>query len=89
MKLTEGVHLSTMRTSSWSPVIYRIRQFEQPRGDLEFKLALARETANWTVSLAGEVRQEMQTYSPALAAADCSPVLAVGSTYSATIGGSV
>lgn len=70
MTLTEGVRLSSLRTSSWSPVIYRIRRFEQPRGDVEFKLALTSTTANWTVSLAGGERREVQTYSPALAAAE-------------------
>jgi SAM-dependent methyltransferase len=70
MTLTKGVRLSTARTSSWSPVVYRIRGFEQSHGDLEFKLALTAETANWNVSLTGSERQELQTYSPALAAAE-------------------
>ena len=68
--LTKGVRLSTLQTTSWSPIIYRIQPFEEASGDLEFTLTLGSETAQWTASLAGAKGTQTRTYSPAMAAAE-------------------
>ena len=70
IRLTEGVQLSTLTTTSWTPVFYRIEPFEQSRGRLEFTLTLTPETNYWNVTLSGDQRQEAQCYSPAFAAAE-------------------
>lgn len=68
--LTDGVRLSSLKTTSWTPVFYRFQRFEQESGNLEFKLTLTPETNYWSVSLSGDQRQETQSYSPAFAAAE-------------------
>lgn len=68
--LTPGIHLSTLATTSWSPMIYRIRPFENPRGRLEFCLSLGSATSRWTASLDSAGGLESRSYSPALVAAE-------------------
>jgi SAM-dependent methyltransferase len=65
--LTGGVRLTTRRTTSWSPVIYRVNPFREEQGELEFKLTLTETSNYWTVSLSSDQAQEAQSYSPATA----------------------
>lgn len=68
--LTGGITVATRQTTSWSPLIYRIRPFEQEGGEVQFKLALTSKSNYWTVTLSNDQGQETQSYSPAFAAAD-------------------
>lgn len=68
LNLGNNLSISTMETSSWSTMIYRIRPFERRHGDLNFKLGLTSITNYWTVTLAHDGHQEIQSYSPAKAA---------------------
>ncbi len=68
--LINGVTISTMQTSSWLPMIYRIKPFTQRRGEVEFKLQLTTNTNYWTVTLINDQREEVQSYSPAFAATE-------------------
>ncbi|MEP6819605.1 MAG: class I SAM-dependent methyltransferase [bacterium] len=68
--LISGVTISTRQTSSWLPMIYRIKPFTQPRGEVEFRLQLTSASNYWTVTLLNDQRQEVQSYSPAFAAAE-------------------
>jgi SAM-dependent methyltransferase len=74
--LTEGVDLTTLRTTSWSPRVYRIAPFTGG-GVLEFSLTLTAATNYWTASLSDGASRAVQSYSPAFAAAE---VLALART---------
>jgi protein arginine N-methyltransferase 1 len=67
-RLTAGVKLSTLRTTSWSPVVYRIKPFNEDRGELQFRLTLTDTTNFWTAILSSDHGEEVQKYSPAHAA---------------------
>lgn len=66
--LADGVHLTTLETSSWSPLIYRVHPFAAAAGELTFKLTLTNASNYWTATLANAQTQETQSYSPAMAA---------------------
>jgi protein arginine N-methyltransferase 1 len=66
--LTSDVHLTTIQTTSWSPLIYRVNPFKAEQGELEFKLTLTDASNYWTAALASGQEQETQSYSPAVAA---------------------
>ncbi len=68
--LVNGVSITTRETTSWFPMIYRIKPFEQERGEIEFKLALTSKSNYWTATLRNDQHQETQSYSPAFAAAE-------------------
>ena len=68
--LINGVTVSTRQTSSWLPMIYRIKPFTETRGEVEFRLQLTSNSNYWTVTLANDQHQEVQSYSPAFAAAE-------------------
>ena len=68
--LARGVTVTTRETSSWPPMIYRIKPFEQEQGILEFRLALTTKSNYWTASLTSGPKQEVQSYSPAFAASE-------------------
>lgn len=70
LKLTGSLSISTMDTSSWSTMMYPIRSFEDGQGDLEFRLALTSITNHWSVSLATNGQNKVQSYSPAKAATE-------------------
>jgi protein-L-isoaspartate O-methyltransferase len=70
LKLGDNLSISTMETSSWSTMIYRIRRFDGAHGDLNFKLSLTSITNYWTATLAHNGKQEVQSYSPANAATE-------------------
>ena len=62
-----GVKISTLKTSSWSPVIYSIKPFKQSRGNLEFTLNMTQETHYWSAALSSRQEKEMHSYSPVFA----------------------
>ena len=68
--LVKGVQITTSQTTSWLPIIYRIRPFKQERGEIEFNLRLTSKSHYWTASLSNAQEHEAQSYSPALAAAE-------------------
>src|SRR5204863_7525317 len=68
--LAKGITVTTRRTTSWLPVIYRIKPFTQQRGEIEFTLALTSKSNYWTANLSTDQHRETQSYSPAFAAAE-------------------
>ena len=67
-RLAPGVNLSTRRTTSWLPTVYRIEPPGRSLGRMEFSLSLTSESNYWTVTYTdGEIR-EMSSYSPKFAA---------------------
>lgn len=66
--LTHDIHLTTVQTTSWSPIIYRIKPFRGGQGKLEFKLTLTNASHYWNATLVNGPSQETQSYSPAVAA---------------------
>jgi len=69
-RLAKGVRLSTLRSTSWEPILYRIQPFQEESGDLEFQLTLTHATNYWTATLKSDKQHEVRSYSPALAAAE-------------------
>jgi SAM-dependent methyltransferase len=67
--LSPSVVLDNSETSSWSPVLYRVRPFRTGRGTLSFELDLTGKTNAWRVRLENGGTEEVQSWSPALAAA--------------------
>ncbi|HWO00223.1 MAG TPA: 50S ribosomal protein L11 methyltransferase [Blastocatellia bacterium] len=65
--LTDGVDLSTLDTTSWSPIIYRITPFEQQRGTIRFSLNLSERNNYWSASISNKESEETQGYSPVFA----------------------
>ena len=66
--LTEGIRLAGIETTSWTPLIYRVRPFTGGPGELEFKLTLTANSNYWTAVFSGQDCRETQSYSPAYAA---------------------
>jgi len=65
--LAKGVKISTLKTSSWSPVIYSIKPFKQSRGNVEFTLNMTEKTHYWSAALSSGKEKEMHSYSPVFA----------------------
>lgn len=63
--LTRGVKISTLKTNSWSPVLYSIKPFTQSRGNVEFSLNMTERTNYWSASLSSKQKKEVHSYSPA------------------------
>ena len=82
-KLTEGVNLTAIRTTSWTPLLYRVKPFTCERGLLEFNLTITATSNYWKATLSSEQGQQSQDYSPAYAA---SLLLAQSRTTSDLIG---
>ena len=70
IQVTRDLRLRTIETTSWMPMIYRIKPFHPPQGALKFVLTLTGKSNYWTASLAGGELQEEQNYSPAQAATE-------------------
>lgn len=66
--LTSDIQLTTIHTSSWSPLLYRVNPFKEELGELEFKLTLTDASNYWMATLANGQSQEVQSFSPAVAA---------------------
>ncbi|MGA9772809.1 MAG: 50S ribosomal protein L11 methyltransferase [Blastocatellia bacterium] len=67
MTLARGVKISTLKTSSWSPVIYLIKPFKQSRGTVEFTLNMTEKTHYWSAALSNRKENELHSYSPVFA----------------------
>ncbi|HKQ76042.1 MAG TPA: class I SAM-dependent methyltransferase, partial [Blastocatellia bacterium] len=67
--LTNDTQLTTIQTTSWTPVIYRINPFKEEEGELEFKLTLSETSNYWTATLSNDHSMETQSYSPSIASA--------------------
>ena len=65
--LARGVKISTLKTSSWSPVIYPIKPFKQSRGNVEFTFNMTEKTHYWSAALSSRQEKEMHSYSPVFA----------------------
>lgn len=68
--LTDDVSIETSQTTSWMPMIYRIKPFQGTGGDVRFKLKLTDKSHYWTASLKNGSQYEEQSYSPVLAATE-------------------
>ena len=68
--LAPDINIATMQTSSWSTTVYRIKQFTQQQGAVEFNLALTNSTNYWKATLSKDEHQEVRSYSPAFAGAE-------------------
>jgi len=68
--LPGGITVTTRKTTSWLPMIYRIKPFSRERGDVEFRLSLTSKSNYWTATLTSDAAEEVQSYSPAFAAAE-------------------
>ena len=67
-RLTRGVRLSTRRTTSWLPNVYRIEPVNGRYTHIEFDLSLTNESNYWTATFTDGDKRISQTYSPAIAA---------------------
>jgi SAM-dependent methyltransferase len=67
--LSNETPMTAIQTTSWSPVVYRVKPFEGEEGELEFKLTLTEDSNYWTATLSNDHSQEAQSYSPAIAGA--------------------
>jgi 2-polyprenyl-3-methyl-5-hydroxy-6-metoxy-1,4-benzoquinol methylase len=65
--LTKSEKLSTVDTSSWSPIIYLIKPFDQERGEIEFTLNLSGKSHHWSAALSRKGNKSVQAYSPIFA----------------------
>ena len=70
VKLSDAISVSTLDTSSWSVMLYRVEPIDDTNGTIDFKLSLTSSTNYWTVNLARNDHQESQSYSPAKAATE-------------------
>jgi len=69
-RLAPGVSLSTRRTTSWRPTVYRIAPPSRPFERMEFSLSLTPESNYWTATYVGGEIRETGTYSPEYAATE-------------------
>jgi predicted RNA methylase len=67
LTLTGDSKLSTVDTSSWSPVVYPIKPFGEERGEIEFVLNLSATNHHWSAALSRRGNKEVQAYSPVFA----------------------
>jgi predicted nicotinamide N-methyase len=67
MMLGKDSSLSTVETSSWSPVVYMIKPFNEARGEIEFTLNLSDKNHHWSVTLPSVRNRQAQAYSPVFA----------------------
>jgi predicted RNA methylase len=66
--LAGEIKIMAVQTTSWTPVVYRIRPFLERSGVVEFELTLTAASNYWSATLSNEHRREVQSYSPAFAA---------------------
>lgn len=67
-RLTRGVRLSTRRTTSWQPTIFRVEPPENGCEGLEFNLSLTPENTAWNTTFTGGGERVERSYSLAAAA---------------------
>ena len=68
--LAPRVNVIARHTTSWLPMVYRVKPFSGKRGDIEFRLSLSSKTNYWTATLTSDGAEEVQSFSPAFAAAE-------------------
>ncbi len=68
--LAPRVNVIARHTTSWLPMVYRVKPFSGKRGDIEFRLSLSSKTNYWTATLTSDGKEEVQSFSPAFAAAE-------------------
>lgn len=81
--LTEGVNLTAIRTTSWTPFMYRVKPFSGGRGLIEFNFTITATSNYWKATFSSEQERQSQVYSPAYAA---SLLLAQGKTTADLLG---
>ena len=59
--------LSTVDTSSWSPIVYLIKPFNEEQGQIEFTLNLSGKSHHWSAALSKTGGKQVQAYSPVFA----------------------
>lgn len=60
----EAVHIKTINTSSWNPIVYRIKPFETARGEIELKLSINGKAYHWSASLPSNPKEAERAYAP-------------------------
>ena len=85
--LGNGIVLSNAATSSWSPVLYRIKPLKGQSGRLDFKLNLTSKTNIWTVEAQSGEGDERQSFSPSFAAAQLLAQTRLAQTLPASVSG--
>jgi len=68
--LAPRVNVIARHTTSWLPMVYRVKPFSGKRGDIEFRLSLSSKTNYWTATLTSDGAEDVQSFSPAFAAAE-------------------
>ncbi len=69
-RLAPGVTLSTRRTTSWLPTVYRIAPPSRSFKRMEFSLSLTAESNYWKATFIDGAIRETQSYSPEFAATE-------------------
>ena len=69
-RLTKGVRLSTRRTTSWLPNIYRVDPVEGEFSHLDLELSLTAASNYWTATFSNNGESITQRYSPEFAAVE-------------------
>ena len=67
-RLSSHVRLSTRKTTSWTPVVYRFENREQRIKRVEFSLGFTAQTVDWRVAITGAQGLVSRQYSPKTAA---------------------
>jgi len=67
-RLSAGVHLSTRKTTSWTPLVYRFDAQQQNIRQVEFSLGFTPATVHWDVALSGADGLVTRNYAPKTAA---------------------
>jgi predicted RNA methylase len=65
--LTKTEKLSTVNTSSWSPIVYLIKPFDRRHAQIEFTLNLSERNHHWSAALSLNGNKNVQAYSPVFA----------------------
>lgn len=60
----EAVHIKTIATSSWNPIVYRIKPFTTARGEIELKLSISGKDYHWRASLPSHPEEPERAYAP-------------------------
>src|SRR5258708_10844174 len=68
--LVPRVTVVARHTTSWLPMVYRVKPFSGERGNIEFRLSLTSKSNYWTAKLTSGAAEEIQSFSPAFAAAE-------------------
>jgi len=63
----EAVNLKTIATSSWNPIVYRIKPFATARGEVELKLSISGKDYHWSASLPSHPDEPERAYAPMFA----------------------